>query len=144
MYDIFWVFVQPMLTSGPSVMVEVRCLPPRGFTALYRRHGAACFSGSPASLSLQVATGGSTHESMPMLLQVPSLWGPPYSTSILGYGDVVLPGLLVVFARIWDCTFQKARAASYFLPLLGGYGVGMALTFAALVLRVGGDQVRLC
>ena len=85
--------------------------------------------------------GGSTHEAMPMLLQVPSLWGPPYSTSILGYGDVVLPGLLVVFARIWDAAFQKPPAASYFWPLILGYGVGLILTFVALVLHVGGSQV---
>lgn len=76
-----------------------------------------------------------------MLLRVPSLWGPPFSTSILGYGDIVLPGLLVVFARIWDSAFQKSPALSYFWPLLSGYAVGLIFTFAALAFRIGGNQV---
>ena len=46
--------------------------------------------------SAQVATGGASHEMLPVLLLVPRLSGPPGAYSMLGYGDVVLPGLLLV------------------------------------------------
>ena len=43
-----------------------------------------------------MATGGASHEMLPVLLLVPRLAGPPGAYSMLGYGDVVLPGLLLV------------------------------------------------
>jgi hypothetical protein len=44
----------------------------------------------------QVATGGSDHVMLPVLLLVPRIGGPPGGYAMLGYGDVVLPGLLLV------------------------------------------------
>lgn len=44
----------------------------------------------------QVATGGSSHEALPVLLLVPRLGDSAGGYSMLGYGDVVLPGLLLV------------------------------------------------
>lgn len=41
----------------------------------------------------QVATGGDSHIPIPFLLIVPHLLNP--EMSILGFGDIVLPGLLV-------------------------------------------------
>jgi signal peptide peptidase-like protein 2B len=71
-YDVFWVFLQPMLTGGgTSVMVEV-------------------------------AGGGDSHEFLPMLLRVPRISGPPIlkgAYSLLGFGDVILPGMLVALTR---------------------------------------------
>jgi signal peptide peptidase-like protein 2B len=71
-YDVFWVFLQPMLTGGgTSVMVEV-------------------------------AGGGDSHEFLPMLLRVPRLSGPPIirgAYSLLGFGDIILPGMLVALTR---------------------------------------------
>lgn len=45
---------------------------------------------------MQVARGGSEHVMLPVLLLVPRIGGPPGGFAMLGYGDVVLPGLLLV------------------------------------------------
>ena len=46
---------------------------------------------SEAACWLQVATGGEARWRMPMLILVPRITGVP-GQSILGFGDVVLPG----------------------------------------------------
>lgn len=47
---------------------------------------------------LQVATGlNSGGETMPMLLRLPRLMDPWGGYNMLGFGDIVLPGLLVAF-----------------------------------------------
>ena len=56
---------------------------------------------------------------------------------------VAWTGLLLVYARLVDLARGTRALAGYFLPLSTGYGVGLLLTFAALYLHVGGDQVRL-
>ena len=54
----------------------------------------------PPSPPPQVATGeGAGGESIPMLLKVPHIGDPWGGFSILGFGDVVLPGLLLVFTK---------------------------------------------
>jgi signal peptide peptidase-like protein 2B len=126
-YDVFWVFLQPMLTgSGTSVMVEV-------------------------------AGGGDSHEFLPMLLRVPRLSGPPIirgSYSLLGFGDVILPGLLVALMRRIDIKMSSSAAGvqssskkggccvqgGYFVPTVFGYGGGLLLTYVALMFSWFGDQ----
>lgn len=126
-YDIFWVFLQPMLTGGgTSVMVEV-------------------------------AGGGDSHEFLPMLLRVPRLSGPPIirgSYSLLGFGDVILPGLLVALMRRIDISMAAAHSSEgvqakkagccahggYFVPTVMGYGAGLLLTYVALMFSWFGDQ----
>jgi signal peptide peptidase-like protein 2B len=124
-YDVFWVFLQPMLTGGgTSVMVEV-------------------------------AGGGGSHEFLPMLLRVPRLSGPPIirgAYSLLGFGDVILPGLLVALMRRVDIMMAASEAAAapqkggccrhggYFVPSVMGYGAGLLLTYVALMLSWFGDQ----
>jgi len=57
------------------------------------------------------------------------------------YGDVALPGLLAAFARIADLQIRKQAAiAGYFAPAVGGYCVGLVLTYLALLFEWGGDQ----
>ncbi|KAK9821152.1 hypothetical protein WJX74_001342 [Apatococcus lobatus] len=155
LYDIFWVFLQPLLTHSDSVMVDV-------------------------------AKGGSSHETMPMLLTVPRFVDPlGGASSMLGFGDIVLPGLLVVFTRIFDISSRDSLHSSaadplspvtsplptstrpsgaatprpparymaflqifcksgsqlaYFPICVAGYGVGLILTYAALAFSVGGSQ----
>lgn len=146
LYDVFWVFIQPLLTGGgTSVMVEV-------------------------------AGGGDSHEFLPMLLRVPRLSGPPIirgSYSLLGFGDVILPGLLVALTRRCDIMLASSSSAAaaagvvgdasasllagkrragccgrssggggggYFVPAVMGYGAGLLLTYVALMFSWFGDQ----
>ena len=76
-YDIFFVFLTPFLTKdGKSIMVEV-------------------------------ATGGDTGEQLPMVLKVPHLGSSPLKAcwlpySMLGYGDILVPGLLMSYCHAFD------------------------------------------
>lgn len=107
----FWVFIQPLLFGGgESVMVEV-------------------------------AQGGSSGEFVPMLLRVPRLTYPMLGGySMLGFGDVILPGLLVAYTRRIDLDQRLTLLAGYFLPAAAAYAVGLVLTDVALVFSWFGDQ----
>lgn len=113
LYDVFWVFISPKF-FGSSVMVAV-------------------------------AQGGSAGEALPMLLKAPA-FGLPYefaAYSMLGYGDVILPGLLVSFLR--RCQVQAADPSSrshisYFFLSSVAYCVGLMLTWTALEFSWFGDQ----
>ncbi len=109
--DVFWVFIQPLLFGdGRSVMVEV-------------------------------ARGGASHEYIPMLLRVPRMSSPLLGGySMLGFGDIILPGLLVAYCRRLDVDSRASLAAGYFLPTVVGYGGGLVLTYVALVCEWFGDQ----
>ena len=110
-YDVFFVFISPLF-FGSSVMVTV-------------------------------AKGGSSGESLPMLLKFPR-FGLPYefaSFSMLGYGDVILPGLLVGFLRRFQVhNPDKTNRISYFLLCSISYAIGLCLTMAALYFSWFGDQ----
>ncbi|KAG2496822.1 hypothetical protein HYH03_005228 [Edaphochlamys debaryana] len=126
LYDVFWVFIQPMLFgNGDSVMVTV-------------------------------AQGGTSGEFIPMLLRVPHFgFGGMGGYSLLGFGDVILPGLLVAFTRRLDVdlslhgVFRAAGGApslflyisrAYFPYAVLLYGGGLCLTYAALAFSWFGDQ----
>jgi len=48
---------------------------------------------------LQVARGDKSGEDgIPMLLKIPRLFDPWGGYSIIGFGDIILPGLLVAFS----------------------------------------------
>ncbi|KAL3137714.1 hypothetical protein ABBQ38_004981 [Trebouxia sp. C0009 RCD-2024] len=109
-YDVFWVFIQPHLTHGDSVMVKV-------------------------------ATGGDEHWQLPMLLTIPAFrLSPAVGPVILGFGDVLLPGLLGVYTRTFDLYHNTSWQASYFWPNVLGYVVGLLLTYLALWFEIGGSQ----
>ena len=122
LYDVWWVFLQPVVVGGPSVMVEV------------------------------ATGGGSTRFKMPMVFAVPRInsLGTNPGLTMLGLGDVVLPGLLVAMARRWDVFKQNRRCGGavevsinsigYFAPMVGAYGGGLLVTFVALAYGWGGDQ----
>jgi len=48
-YDVFWVFIQPLLTRGPSVMVEVRKL----LSLLFCRHDRSVFASFDLWMAIQ-------------------------------------------------------------------------------------------
>jgi signal peptide peptidase-like 2B len=109
-YDVWWVFLQPLVTGGQSVMVAV-------------------------------ATAGGTAERMPMLLEVPQNGpGTNPAYSMLGLGDVVLPGLLVALCRRFDLASSFSLLKGYFLPCTIGYCAGLGATYAALAISLFGNQ----
>lgn len=59
---------------------------------------------------------------------------------MLGFGDIVLPGLLVVFTKIWDLKQKHTIMQGHFLPTISGYGLGLIVTYVALVYSIGGSQ----
>ena len=53
--------------------------------------------------SLQVARGdGSGEDGIPMLLKIPRMFDPWGGYSIIGFGDIILPGLVVAFSLRFD------------------------------------------
>ena len=90
---------------------------------------------------VQVATGGNEHWQLPMLLTIPPFHlSPAVGPVILGFGDVLLPGLLGVYTRTFDLYHELTWQESYFWPNVGGYGVGLIFTYLALWFEVGGSQ----
>ena len=56
---------------------------------------------------VEVATGGDTGEQLPMVLKVPHLGSNPLKVcwlpySMLGFGDILVPGLLVSYCHSFD------------------------------------------
>ncbi|XP_054858427.1 signal peptide peptidase-like 2A isoform X2 [Eublepharis macularius] len=107
-YDVFFVFITPYITkSGESIMVEV-------------------------------ATGPSKNsEKLPVVMRVPRLQlctpmicGMPFS--LLGFGDIILPGLLVAYCHRFDV--QTSSSSVYYISCCVAYAVGMLLTFLVLSL----------
>jgi len=105
-YDIFFVFITPLLTKdGKSVMVEV-------------------------------ATGGDEGgEQLPMVLKVPHFNAPTtvcyHSYSMLGFGDILVPGLLVSFCHAYDLQ-KESRFWTYWAITNIFYALGMVATFVSL------------
>ncbi|KAI8356838.1 signal peptide peptidase-domain-containing protein [Mortierella sp. GBAus27b] len=133
-YDVFFVFVTPYLTtSGESIMEAA-------------------------------ATGAAmtVNEHVPMLFRVPS-FSSDGGEAILGFGDVVLPGILVTFLKECDARLEEDHSLpglasligthhpsmlpvpcltkkgwwgkrwSYHLTAVLGFAVGLELTFVAMM-----------
>lgn len=111
-YDIFWVFISPLIFHE-SVMIVVA----RGDKS-----------------------GG---ESIPMLLKIPHFHDPWGGYDLIGFGDILLPGLLVAFAARYDRSTKKGLCNGYFLWSTIGYGVGLLLTYVSLYLMHGQGQPAL-
>lgn len=121
LYDVFWVYLSPLLFSE-NVMIDV---------ATGKGHAYA-----------NSTTPGTPPEMLPMLLVVPRFSSWMGGVSLLGLGDIVLPGLLVSFAL--RCDTQRAaqgRAAviGYFPAMLLGYAAGLVLAVAASVVFQAGQ-----
>ncbi|KAL0331516.1 UNVERIFIED_CONTAM: Signal peptide peptidase-like 5 [Sesamum angustifolium] len=68
---------------------------------------------SPFELCIHVARGErSDEDSIPMFMKIPSLFNPWGGYSIVGFGDILLPGLLVPFSlRDASGTVEETRRA---------------------------------
>ena len=89
-YDIFFVFITPYIFKGRSVMIEVATSggPPKADALWCEKYPSDpdCKGGDP----------------MPMLFSIPRLFDYFGGSSMLGLGDIVLPGLLLSFAARLD------------------------------------------
>ncbi|XP_072502035.1 signal peptide peptidase-like 2C [Notamacropus eugenii] len=118
-FDVFFVFITPFLTrTGESIMVEVA-------------------SGPSDSIS---------HEKLPMVLKVPRLSFSPLTLcdrpfSILGFGDIVVPGFLVAYCHRFDIQVRSSRV--YYMACTLAYAVGLLLTFLAMILMQMGQPALL-
>lgn len=82
-------------------------------------------------------------EGIPMLLKVPRLYDPWGGYSIIGFGDILLPGLLISFCLRYDWIARKSLLRGYFLWATVGYGLGLFLTYVALNAMNGSGQPAL-
>eukprot|EP00252_Welwitschia_mirabilis_P005952 TRINITY_DN16548_c0_g2_i1.p1 TRINITY_DN16548_c0_g2~~TRINITY_DN16548_c0_g2_i1.p1 ORF type:complete len:553 (-),score=86.72 TRINITY_DN16548_c0_g2_i1:277-1935(-) len=96
------------------------------------------------SVMIVVARGDNSGEDgIPMLLKIPRLYDPWGGYSIIGFGDILLPGLLVAFALRYDWAAKKSWPGGYFLWCMIGYGFGLFVTYVALNLMDGNGQPAL-
>ncbi|EMP29146.1 Signal peptide peptidase-like 2A, partial [Chelonia mydas] len=117
LYDVFFVFITPFITkNGESIMIEVAAGP---------------FGNS---------------EKLPVVIRVPrleysalALCGMPFS--LLGFGDIIVPGLLVAYCRRFD--IQTRSSSVYYVSCTIAYAVGMVLTFVVLALMKMGQPALL-
>ncbi|XP_022055243.1 signal peptide peptidase-like 2A isoform X3 [Acanthochromis polyacanthus] len=117
-YDVFFVFITPFFTkNGVSIMVQVALGPD--------------------------ASG----EKLPVVMRVPrflawaqNLCGMQFS--ILGYGDIIVPGLLVAYCSRFDVWIKSSKKI-YFVSCCIAYLLGMLLTFAVMLLSGMGQPALL-
>ncbi|XP_031120745.1 signal peptide peptidase-like 5 isoform X1 [Ipomoea triloba] len=96
------------------------------------------------SVMIAVAKGNNSGgESIPMLLRVPRITDPWDGYDMIGFGDILFPGLLVSFSFRFDQANQKGVLNGYFPWLMVGYGVGLCFTYLGLYLMNGHGQPAL-
>lgn len=86
---------------------------------------------------LQVASGDrSGEDGIPMLLKIPRMFDPWGGYSIIGFGDILLPGLLIAFSLRFD---SSSLCWIISLPLFSTFVVLTFSLFKAPKLREGRD-----
>ena len=96
------------------------------------------------SVMIKVATGGNTGEVLPMLLKIPRLNDALGGYSMLGLGDVALPGLFVSFLLRFDY-MKRAQSVwrSYCFIATVAYACGLVATYVGLALMRSGQPALL-
>jgi len=95
------------------------------------------------SVMMEVGTGGSTGEKMPMVFSFPRFYDEFGGYSMLGLGDVAFPGFLVSYCRNYDMMHSYGSSNGYFYPCFIGYGVGLCITMGVLVVFQSGQPALL-
>lgn len=157
-YDIFFVFITPYLFKGKSVMITVATSggPPKADALWCEKYedDPNCQGGDP----------------LPMLFTIPRINDYHGGSSMLGLGDIVLPGLLVSLGARFDaaksllgilgggngslnsyascperkfCWNCSLCSGGYFIPLVVSYAVGLAMANIAVHLTQMGQPALL-
>ncbi|KAL4382237.1 hypothetical protein AHAS_Ahas04G0213400 [Arachis hypogaea] len=96
------------------------------------------------SVMIVVARGDrSGEDGIPMLLKILRLFDPWGGYSIIGFGDIILPGLLVAFSLRYDWLAKRNLRSGYFVWAMSAYGLGLLITYVALNLMDGHGQPAL-
>ncbi|GMH22697.1 hypothetical protein Nepgr_024540 [Nepenthes gracilis] len=96
------------------------------------------------SVMIVVARGDKSGEDgIPMLLKFPRMFDPWGGYSIIGFGDILLPGLIEAFSLRYDWLGKKNLRAGYFIWEMFAYGLGLLVTYVALNLMDGHGQPAL-
>ncbi|GAA6217724.1 signal peptide peptidase-like 2A isoform X1 [Lates japonicus] len=135
-YDVFFVFITPFFTkNGVSIMVQVALGPD------------ASGEKTQGNMVEVPAEPQAPSEKLPVVMRVPrflawaqNLCGMQFS--ILGYGDIIVPGLLVAYCSRFD-VWVNSRKKIYFVSCCIAYLLGMILTFAVMLLSGMGQPALL-
>ncbi|XP_051918842.1 signal peptide peptidase-like 2A isoform X2 [Hippocampus zosterae] len=135
-YDVFFVFITPFFTKdGVSIMVQVALGP--GASEEKRRGNVVEVPAEPETPT----------ETLPVVMRVPwfsaraqNLCGMQFS--ILGYGDIIVPGLLVAYCSRFDVWINSTKKI-YFFSCCIAYLLGMITTFAVMLLSRMGQPALL-
>ncbi|XP_029353842.1 signal peptide peptidase-like 2A isoform X1 [Echeneis naucrates] len=134
-YDVFFVFITPFLTKdGVSIMVQVALGPASG-------------EKTQGNMVEVPAEPQAPSEKLPVVMRVPrfSAWAQNLcgmQFSILGYGDIIVPGLLVAYCSRFDVWINSSKKI-YFVSCCIAYLLGMILTFAVMLLSGMGQPALL-
>ncbi|KAF0691777.1 Aste57867_17048 [Aphanomyces stellatus] len=146
-YDIFFVFLSPYI-FGKSVMIVAA------------QGGKQDDSTAPASYCLRYPLDTDAKcikEAIPILLRLPKITNWVGGEAMLGLGDIVLPGLLLVFCARYDYatrgnlvgTPPRPSPAAYtgkvglFVLMVIGYAVGLFLANLGVILMQSGQPALL-
>ncbi|BFZ17646.1 hypothetical protein BsWGS_20685 [Bradybaena similaris] len=118
-YDVFFVFVTPLFTSDGTSIME----------------------------SVATSNRGRSKEPLPMVFLFPNLSESPFrkclgkNFSVLGFGDVVVPGLLVAYNAVFD--IKTGSGMVYFICSSVGYVTGMIVCIICLIYMKTGQPALL-
>lgn len=135
-YDVFFVFITPFLTkNGVSIMVQVAMGPD------------ASGEKTQGNMVEVPAEPPTPSEKLPVVMRLPrfSAWAQNLcgmQFSILGYGDIIVPGLLVAYCSRFDVLINS-RKRVYFISCCIAYLLGMITTFAVMLLSGMGQPALL-
>ncbi|KAJ1286790.1 hypothetical protein BS78_03G378800 [Paspalum vaginatum] len=95
------------------------------------------------SVMITVARGTDDGPSLPMVLKMPKEFDSWNGYDMIGFGDILFPGLLVAFSFRYDRVHGKDLTDGYFLCLMIGYAFGLSCTYVGLYLMKSGQPALL-
>uniref|UniRef100_A0ACD5WLJ8 Uncharacterized protein n=1 Tax=Avena sativa TaxID=4498 RepID=A0ACD5WLJ8_AVESA len=95
------------------------------------------------SVMITVAKGTDDGPSLPMVLKMPKEFDVWNGYDMIGFGDILFPGLLVAFSFRYDRLHGKGMSDGYFLYLIIGYAFGLSCTYVGLYLMKSGQPALL-